>query len=115
MKSTINYFHRNVAAIGGNIMTGSPISDLNPILMAANCTLKIASIDKEYEVQLDDKFYSGYRRNIVQHDEILVSIKIPFTSQNQHFIGKILILHFDICIYNLKIISLSLQTVKKKE
>ena len=26
---------RNVAAIGGNIMTGSPISDLNPIFMAA--------------------------------------------------------------------------------
>ena len=26
---------RNVAAVGGNIMTGSPISDLNPIFMAA--------------------------------------------------------------------------------
>ena len=26
---------RNVASVGGNIMTGSPISDLNPILMAA--------------------------------------------------------------------------------
>ena len=70
-------------------MTGSPISDLNPILMAASCTLKIASSDREYEVTLDDKFYTGYRRNIVQRDEILVSIKIPFTIQNQHFIGNI--------------------------
>lgn len=26
---------RNVASVGGNIMTGSPISDLNPIFMAA--------------------------------------------------------------------------------
>ena len=26
---------RNVAAVGGNIVTGSPISDLNPIFMAA--------------------------------------------------------------------------------
>jgi len=32
---------RNVAAIGGNIMTGSPISDLNPIFMAAGSTLEI--------------------------------------------------------------------------
>lgn len=30
-------------AIGGNIMTASPISDLNPILMAARCTLTLAS------------------------------------------------------------------------
>lgn len=27
---------RNVASVGGNIMTGSPVSDLNPIFMAAS-------------------------------------------------------------------------------
>lgn len=31
---------RNVAAVGGNIMTGSPISDLNPIFMAARYNTK---------------------------------------------------------------------------
>ena len=30
---------RNVSSIAGNIMTGSPISDLNPIFMAANTVL----------------------------------------------------------------------------
>ena len=30
-------------AIGGNVMTASPISDLNPILMAARCRLTLAS------------------------------------------------------------------------
>ena len=34
---------RNVAAIGGNIMTGSPISDLNPLFMAAGSRLRIGS------------------------------------------------------------------------
>jgi xanthine dehydrogenase/oxidase len=34
---------RNAAALGGNIITGSPISDMNPILMAANCELQLIS------------------------------------------------------------------------
>jgi len=34
---------RNAAAIGGNIITGSPISDLNPVFMAANCELELVS------------------------------------------------------------------------
>ena len=38
---------RNVAAVGGNIMTGSPISDLNPIFMAARLDLVVTcSIQK---------------------------------------------------------------------
>uniref|UniRef100_A0A673N626 Xanthine dehydrogenase/oxidase n=1 Tax=Sinocyclocheilus rhinocerous TaxID=307959 RepID=A0A673N626_9TELE len=34
---------RNVAAVGGNIMTASPISDLNPVFMAASCKLTVMS------------------------------------------------------------------------
>ena len=30
-------------AVGGNIVTGSPISDLNPLFMAAGCTLELES------------------------------------------------------------------------
>jgi xanthine dehydrogenase/oxidase len=29
---------RNVSAVGGNIVTGSPISDLNPVWMASRTT-----------------------------------------------------------------------------
>lgn len=76
---------RNVAAVGGNIMTGSPISDLNPIFMAANSKLKIQSIAGDRVVDFDDKFYTGYRRNIVKPSEVLVSITIPFTHSNQYF------------------------------
>ena len=33
----------SLQAIGGNIMTASPISDLNPVFMAARCTLTLAA------------------------------------------------------------------------
>ena len=78
---------RNVAAIGGNIMTGSPISDLNPIFMAAACGLTVGSSSGMSDIQFDEKFYTGYRRNVVRPDQILVSIKIPFTKQNQYFMA----------------------------
>merc|ERR1719397_1549388 len=79
---------RNVAAVGGNIMTGSPISDLNPIFLAAGCTLEIRSYTGPTKrVAFNEKFYTGYRRNILQPDEVLVSLTIPFTSPSQHFVA----------------------------
>nr|QEO19121.1 rosy [Rhagovelia antilleana] len=77
---------RNVGAVGGNIMTGSPISDLNPIFMAAGCTLDLQSKDGgSRRVKMDSKFWTGYRRNIVTQDEILIAINIPYTTENDYF------------------------------
>ncbi|XP_072032537.1 xanthine dehydrogenase/oxidase-like [Amphiura filiformis] len=79
---------RNVAAVGGNIVTGSPISDLNPLFMAAGCTLELESQKNgRRSVKMDQSFYTGYRRTIMQADEVLVSIHIPYTSQNEYFYG----------------------------
>jgi xanthine dehydrogenase/oxidase len=36
-------------AVGGNIMTSSPISDLNPIFNAAGCQLELHSKGKNYD------------------------------------------------------------------
>ena len=41
---------RNVASIGRNIMTGGPISDLNPILMSAKCSLQIVAKEGSRQV-----------------------------------------------------------------
>ncbi|KRT83891.1 hypothetical protein AMK59_4880, partial [Oryctes borbonicus] len=77
---------RNVAALGGNIMTGSPISDLNPILMAANVILDVASLNGgNRKVRMDETFFTGYRRNVIKPNEILLAIHIPYTNENQHF------------------------------
>nr|XP_022900114.1 xanthine dehydrogenase [Onthophagus taurus] len=77
---------RSVAAVGGNIMTGSPISDLNPIFLAANAVLEVASKKNGVrKIIMNEKFFTGYRRNVIKPDEILVSILIPFNLPNQHF------------------------------
>lgn len=79
---------RNVAAIAGNIMTGSPISDLNPLFLAAGCVLKLQShLRGPRQVKMDEHFFTGYRRNIVQPDEILLNISIPRTRSGEYVLG----------------------------
>lgn len=78
---------RNVACIGGNIMTGSPISDLNPILLASNAELELMSLDGARSVLMDDDFFTGYRKNVVKPNEILLAVNIPFTGKDQYFLA----------------------------
>ncbi|XP_008323589.1 xanthine dehydrogenase/oxidase [Cynoglossus semilaevis] len=74
---------RNVACVGGNIMTASPISDLNPVFMAAGCQLTLMDKDGSRVVQMDDGFFPSYRKTVVRPQEVLVSILIPFSQKTQ--------------------------------
>ncbi|KAK6190386.1 hypothetical protein SNE40_002268 [Patella caerulea] len=77
---------RNTAAIGGNIMTASPISDLNPVFQASTAVLEVISPDKvKRRVAMDAGFFTGYRKTVIKNNEILVSITIPFTHKNAYF------------------------------
>ncbi|KAG5266149.1 hypothetical protein AALO_G00250340 [Alosa alosa] len=76
---------RNVAAIGGNIMTASPISDLNPVFMAAACKLTFMSKGGTRVVEMDGSFFPGYRKTALKPEEILLSIEIPYTKKGQYF------------------------------
>ncbi|XP_071963788.1 xanthine dehydrogenase/oxidase-like isoform X2 [Antedon mediterranea] len=79
---------RNVAAIGGNIITGSPISDLNPILMAAKSTLTVISTEgNSRKLRMDENFFTGYRKNAMLPNEVLVSIHVPFTEETEYFMA----------------------------
>ncbi|XP_058453395.1 xanthine dehydrogenase [Malaya genurostris] len=79
---------RNVAAVGGNIMTGSPISDLNPIFTAAGIRMEVASLDSGFRtVHMGDGFFTGYRKNVIRPEEVLISIFVPKSTKNQHFIA----------------------------
>lgn len=79
---------RNVASIGGNLMTSSPISDLNPILLAANSELEVGSSDKGIRfLKMDEKFFTSYRKNTINPDELLIALNIPFTGKHQHFLA----------------------------
>lgn len=66
-------------------MTGSPISDLNPIFLAAGITLFVKSSGgAEKEICFNEKFFTGYRKNVIQSNEVLTSILIPYT----HKVGR---------------------------
>ncbi|KJE94734.1 xanthine dehydrogenase, variant [Capsaspora owczarzaki ATCC 30864] len=70
---------RNVSAVAGNIVTASPISDLNPIFMAAGCTLTLASATGGQRNVPFSKFYKGYRQTLLEPTEIMLAITIPYT------------------------------------
>ena len=67
---------RNVACVAGNIITASPISDLNPMLLACNATLQMISTKGFRNVDIKD-FFLAYRKVDIAPDEILHSIFIP--------------------------------------
>ncbi|TDG48374.1 hypothetical protein AWZ03_005119 [Drosophila navojoa] len=79
---------RNVACLGGNIMTGSPISDMNPILTAAGARLEVASLaGGRRSVHMGAGFFTGYRRNVIQADEILLGIHLQKTTPDDHVVA----------------------------
>ncbi|XP_067942765.1 xanthine dehydrogenase/oxidase-like [Watersipora subatra] len=79
---------RNVSSMAGNLMTASPISDLNPLYLAAAVKIRLVSAERGLrEVKLDEKFFISYRKIAVAEDEILHSIHIPRTCQNEFFAG----------------------------
>lgn len=70
----------------GNLMTASPISDLNPLFMAANGSkilVESASSGKRY-IDIDDKFFTAYRKTVVKPEEFVVQMEVPFTGQVSH-------------------------------
>ena len=76
---------KSVASIGGNIITASPISDLNPVLMASRAKLTLASRGTKRTVWMDHTFFPGYRRTLLSPEEILVSIVIPYSRKGEFF------------------------------
>ncbi|XP_075158749.1 xanthine dehydrogenase-like [Haematobia irritans] len=82
---------RSVASLGGNIVTGSPISDMNPLLMAGLVKLKVAKYKEnqiEYrEVTMDENFFTGYRKNILEPEEIIMGIYFPKTLPHQYMVA----------------------------
>ncbi|XP_077980210.1 xanthine dehydrogenase/oxidase-like [Glandiceps talaboti] len=79
---------KNVAGIGSHIMTASPLSDIIPLLMAAGTTVMVASKkDGCRQLTLDMNFFTGYRTTCLKKDEILLSVSVPTTKQNEFFAG----------------------------
>ncbi|KAH8811834.1 putative xanthine dehydrogenase [Xylogone sp. PMI_703] len=76
---------RNVGTPAGNLATASPISDLNPVFMAANAVLVAKSLEKETEIPMSG-FFKGYRMTALPPDAIIASIRIPVTKEKGEYI-----------------------------
>ncbi|KAJ3046276.1 hypothetical protein HDV00_000089 [Rhizophlyctis rosea] len=74
---------RNVACLAGNIVTASPTSDLNPVLMASGAILQLQSLKGGIREVLIREFFLGYRRTALQASEVIVSVYVPFSGPTQ--------------------------------
>lgn len=70
---------KNVASVGGNICTASPISDLNPLWMAAGAKFQIIDCKENVRTTWAKDFFLGYRKVDLRPSEILLSIFLPWT------------------------------------
>nr|XP_013807624.1 PREDICTED: aldehyde oxidase-like [Apteryx mantelli mantelli] len=75
---------RNVASLGGNIVSRKSTSDLNPILAAGNCMLNLVSRGRKRQIPLSDIFADGASNNTIMPEEILVSIYIPHSRKGEY-------------------------------
>ncbi|KAJ3287637.1 hypothetical protein HK104_008503 [Borealophlyctis nickersoniae] len=75
---------RNVACIAGNIVTASPISDLNPVFVATGSILTVTSRKGgTRQIRMED-FFLGYRKTALQQSEVVVSLFVPFSRPNEY-------------------------------
>ncbi|XP_037023470.2 aldehyde oxidase isoform X2 [Artibeus jamaicensis] len=70
---------RNMASLGGHIVSRHLDSDLNPILAVGNCTLNLLSKQGERQVPLNEQFLRKCPSADLKPEEILVSVNIPYS------------------------------------
>jgi xanthine dehydrogenase small subunit len=64
------------ATLGGNLVTGSPVGDSAPVLLALDAVVELASSMSQRAVPIA-RFFTGYRQTAVWPQELLVAVRIP--------------------------------------
>ncbi len=67
---------RNLATIGGNIASASPIGDLLPLLFIYNARIELCSLNNKRVLEISE-FITAYRETALRTDEIISKIIIP--------------------------------------
>uniref|UniRef100_A0A8P0PGC1 FAD-binding PCMH-type domain-containing protein n=1 Tax=Canis lupus familiaris TaxID=9615 RepID=A0A8P0PGC1_CANLF len=70
---------RNMASLGGHIMSRHLDSDLNPLLAMGNCTLNLLSKKGKQQVPLNGDFLRRCPNTDLKPEEILISVNIPYS------------------------------------
>jgi xanthine dehydrogenase/oxidase len=92
LRKQLRYFAgrqiRNVASLAGNIATASPISDVNPVLLAAGAMLEAVNISTG-TIQLPmSSFFVAYRTTNLPPDAVLSRIRIPLAAPDAREVLK---------------------------
>ncbi|TPX38095.1 hypothetical protein SmJEL517_g00330 [Synchytrium microbalum] len=75
---------RNVAALAGNIVTASPISDLNPVLVAVGAVLRVKSLKEGLREIPMTEFFLSYRKTAMKPGEVVVAVFVPFSTATDY-------------------------------
>lgn len=81
LRKQLRYFAgrqiRNVASLAGNVATASPISDANPVLLAAGADVLAQSRDCRNIVLPMSEFFVAYRTTNLAPDAVITHLRIP--------------------------------------
>lgn len=75
---------RNRGTIGGNLGTASPAGDALPPLVIGAADVCVASVRGERRIPIGD-FLLGVKRNALEPDEIVISVRVTPSSARQTF------------------------------
>ncbi len=67
---------RNLATVGGNLVTARPASDFAPPLLVLGAAVILASLKGERRVALHD-FFEGPGQSVLKPEEILTAVLVP--------------------------------------
>ncbi len=73
---------RNLATLGGNVMSASPIGDTLPLLFVLKAKVRLLGNNKQREILVED-FITAYRKTDIHTDEILALIMIVKPRKNE--------------------------------
>ncbi|MEM6506555.1 MAG: FAD binding domain-containing protein [Planctomycetota bacterium] len=81
---------REAGTIGGNIANGSPIADSLPFLFVVDAMIEAGSHQRGRRQIPITAFYMDYKKNVLEPDELLLSIKLPTPAQDERlFLEKV--------------------------
>ena len=67
---------QNRGTLGGNVVNASPAGDSLPVLAAYDAMVEVGSA-RGLRVVPFNKFYTGYRRSVLEPDELVLGVRIP--------------------------------------
>ncbi|KAF3824242.1 hypothetical protein GH733_008527, partial [Mirounga leonina] len=77
---------RNMATLGGHVVSRPNFSDLNPILAAGNATINLISKEGDRQIPLNGHFLERSPEACLKSEEIVLSVYIPHSTQ-WHFVS----------------------------